>query len=270
MHIYIYLYIYIYIYIYIQIFISHSHLKTKPQNHFFLISLLIFLDKKTSKQPNFPSREGTSERLSCIWETPQQPPTLEWIEAPADFDSTVGFYSALEANHRGEDPVVSPKHPQNTKDQTAFLQNRVMAMVGWNQPQKDVHFSKRGENSNRIQSTPWKTSQRYCSVYLNLHKAYSWKDNSLGWSPTLDAGLNESLLHIPYSKRTRWMETGMEMKRFWQVQDLMAPMWGDMPQVCILKAGNLNHTWGSDGKNDGIWCLLRPSTWRVSMSLSPQ
>lgn len=130
----------------------------------------------------------------------------------------------------GRIPLFHPNTPKTQKDQIAFLQNRVISMVGWNQPQKDVHFSKRGEHSNRIQSTPWKTSQRYCSVYLNLHKAYSWKDNSLGWSPTLDAGLNESLLHIPYSKRTRWMETGMEMKRFWQVQDLMAPMWGDMPQ----------------------------------------
>ena len=158
----------------------------------------------------------------------------------------------------GRIPLFHPNTPKTQKDQTAFLQNRVMAMVGWNQPQKDVHFSKRGEHSNRIQSTPWKTSQRYCSVYLNLHKAYSWKDNSLGWSPTLDAGLNESLLHIPYSKRTRWMETGMEMKRFWQVQDLAAPLCGETChryvfwrlEIWTILEDLMGRTMGSDASKD--------------------
>ena len=178
-----------------------------------------------SKQPNFPSREGTSERLSCIWETPQQPPTLQWIEAPADFDSTVGFYSGFGSKPRGGGSRCFTQTPKK-KHQTAFLQNYG---DGWLEPTtKRCAFCQKGWAFQQDTIHPVKNFaallQRLSKPAQNIRagKKTPW-DDPPPWMPAW------SLLHIPYSKKGH---DGWKQGWKWSVFGRCRILWPPCGETC--------------------------------------
>ena len=121
--------IYKYLYIYISIYASSfptPHLKTKPQNHFFLISPPGFFGKKNIKTTQLPFPGGNIRATELYLRNASTTSNASIDRSSCRFRFH-GWIRSLEANHGREDrgfwiPLFHP-NTQRKNTKTAFLQN---------------------------------------------------------------------------------------------------------------------------------------------------
>lgn len=156
----------------------------------------------------------------------------------------------------GRIPLLHPNTKK--KHQTAFLQNYG---DGWLEPtiKKMCILPQKGLRIPTGYNPPREKLRSVMQRLSKPGKSIRLERKLLGMIPHPGCRPELKLTAYPLlEKRTLWMETGMEMKRFWQVQDLAAPLCGETYhryvfwrlEIWTIFEDLMGRTMGSDASKD--------------------